>query len=170
MNLNHKKCKSAKKGITLSEMCVVIGIIAIVSVAVVSFTTIASAITKVSAAKEKAAEKINLVENLVEGWVENAVLENATELQVKDNKLVAKINDKDYIVSFSNNTLKASFSSGNESIISFEEITKIDFQEMRNDSDVIFFCTVTYAIKNSQEIEIEKTHTFCVNTRLGDTV
>lgn len=170
MKLLNKSFKAAKRGVTLSELCVVIALVAVVSVAVVSFTTIAGAITKSSAAKEKAAERIDFVEDLLEGWVDSAIANNATELIAQNDKLVAKIEDKQYTFSFADGKVTASFSEDNKVDFAVEEITKIKFEEMRNDSDVIFFCTVTYVYENSREVEIEKGRTFCVNTRLDDVV
>ncbi len=158
------------RGATLSELCVVIAVIAIVSVSVVSFTALASAITKTSAKKEVVAERIDLVENLVEDWIENAITKNATELKAQTNKLVATIDDKQQILSFSNNKVIASFLEDNEVNLAANEIIQIEFEEMRNDSDVIFFCTITYVYENFRKEEIKSTYTFCVNTRLDDVV
>lgn len=158
------------KGSTLSELCVVIGVIAIVSVSVVSFTTLAGAITKTSAAKEVAAERIDFIEDLVEGWVDNAAQKNATELKAQDNRLIATIDGVDYPLYFSSDAVTACFSQDNTVNLATEEIKAIDFEEMRNEKDVIFFCKITYIIENSKEQKIEKTYTFCVNTRLDDIV
>lgn len=162
--------KSAKKGATLSEMSVVIAIIAIVAVSVVTFTSLSSEVTKMSASKEMATERVEFIENLVEGWVDSAIVNNATDLKVQDNKLAAKIEGEDIGLYFSNGVLKAKFSAENETSLDCEEIKEIKFEEMRNEKDIIFFCTVTYELEKANKEKVEKTNTFCINPRLDDVV
>ncbi len=162
--------KSAKTGATLSEMCVVIALVAIVSVSVVTFASLSSEVTKISASKEMATERVEFIEDLIEGWVENAIVNNATDLKVQDNKIVAKIEEDDINLYFLNGNLKAKFSAENESSFDCKEIKEIRFEEMRNEKDLIFFCTVTYELESANNKKVEKTNTFCINPRLDDIV
>ncbi len=70
-----------RKGATLAEICIVLAVVSIISLMVVSFVTMTSGRSAVSAAKLNAMEELELVESLVDNWFD-AMMKNGGQVEL----------------------------------------------------------------------------------------
>ena len=158
------RCK--RKGITLSEVCIVLAVVSIVSLAVVSFAAMATGRGATGTDKLKVMQDIELLEAMVDNWF-NTVY-NSGESAVIDTGETSVNNRALY---FENGNLYIN-TDGKYQSYRFETVTKLEFEIMKNaeNNDEIFFCTVTYAYRRGQNTPVEETYTFCINPRVGESI
>lgn len=158
------RCK--RKGITLSEICIVLAVVSIVSLAVVSFAAMATGRGATGTDKLKVMQDIELLEAMVDNWF-NTVY-NSGESAVIDTGETSVNNRALY---FENGNLYIN-TDGKYQSYRFETVTKLEFEIMKNaeNNDEIFFCTVTYAYRRGRNTPVEETYTFCINPRVGESI
>lgn len=164
--------RNRKKGITLTEICVVLAVLSIISVAVVSFAAMATGRSATGSDKLKFMQDIALLEATVDDWFNAVYTGNKSVKATADGSRSWLEEEGDagvYFRCFSQN-LTAVFPGGVTRNLQFEAITGVEFAVEGSDSDEIFFCTVTYVYRQGQNKEVEKTYTFCVNPHVGESV
>ena len=159
-----KKHVSFKKGITLTEICVVLAVIAIVSVMVISFSSLVAGSSGSSKENLNITEEIILVENLTKNWLNSSTTEDT--VSVNENGLFKAPNDK---IQFENNTFIYKLGE-NEQSHKLDYIKNIEFSIVEKNKDALYFCKITYLAPKSGNKKIEKTYTFCVNPFVGEVV
>lgn len=166
------RCK--RKGITLSEICIVLAVVSIVSLAVVSFAAMATGRGATGTDKLKVMQDIELLEAMVDNWFNEVYVfdENNTLVRpevVGENSNVLAVGDKKLWLE--NGNLYTRFSTEDIRTYRFETVTKLAFEQMKAESgDIIYFCTVTYAYRRGQNTPVEETYTFCINPRVGESI
>lgn len=194
--------RNKKKGITLTEICVALAVLSIVSLVVVSFAAMATGRGATGTDKLKFMQDIELLEAVVDDWFE-AVYNAGEKVSVVDDAPVSAdptesteptepteptdppvihtwlemAGDESIRLQYNSQNLVVVFPAegGGEPVprtFQFEVITDVQFEVKENPSktDEIFFCTVTYVYRQGQNKEVEKTYTFCINPRVGESV
>lgn len=161
-----KPAKHTAKGMTLTELCVVLAVISVVSVLVVSFATLASARSKVSVAKVHAAEDLQILQTVVENWVD----------QVPQNQQISVLDDGKSLTAFPSivylyeDALRVSFADGSQNTYRLETVADLRFDKPDTGSGGLWFCTVTCNLAPEGETPQLKTFTFTVHPRVGDVI
>ncbi len=205
--------RNKEKGFTLTEICVALAVLSIISAAVVSFTAMATGRGATGTDKLKFMQDIELLETTVEDWFQavytgkgsvEAVTEptdptaptdptdptaptdpadptdpaeptdpaapaEPTEPEERESWL-EKAGEPAVQLRCTSESLVAVFPDGVTRNLRFEAITGMQVTKEDSDSDEIFFCTVTYVYRQGQNTEVEKTYTFCINPRIGESV
>ena len=161
--------RNYRKGVTLAEMCIVLAVVAIVSLSVASFATMAGGRGTAAATKLDAMGDLEIVEAIVESWIlEAANREKNIEIAEDGSTIFTTINKNDKI-GLSGKTLQVSFPDGEEDIYyNLKSITGLKF-DWAGDDAKIYYCTVTYQYRNGI-VTKEQTYTFCVYPRVGEIV
>ena len=158
-----------RKGFTLSELCIVLALVAIVSTIVISFCLIMNKRSAISRARLDIVNEVNAVETLIEKWVDNMSEQGAVFSKTEDGSLLATVNNVDYGASFAKGEFKASVpDSANEMAFATTRIESIAFDLVSEDEDTIFFCTATALLPQVNGEAKEEKYTFCVNSRIGE--
>ena len=158
-----------RKGFTLSELCIVLALVAIVSTIVISFCLIMNKRSAISRARLDIVNEVNAVETLIEKWVDKMSERGATFSISEYGTLTATIDDANYGASFANGEFKASVPDGdNEIAFATTRIESIAFGTVSEDGDTIFFCTATALLPQVNGEAKEEKYTFCVNSRIGE--
>ncbi len=179
--------RNKKKGITLTEICVALAVLSIISVVVVSFAAMVTGRGATGTDKLKYMQDIELLEAMVEDWFEAVYtgvgsvtvatdapesteptdpsaptepFEKHTWLQTAEGKTLQYVSQN----------LVAVFDEGVPLNVQLESITGVEFEVEPGDNDELFFCTVTYVYRQGQNKEVEKTYTFCINPRVGESI
>lgn len=133
-----------RKGFTLSELCIVLALVAMVSTIVISFCLIMNKRSVISRARLDIVNEVNAVETLIEKWVDKMSEQGAVFGKAEDGSLVATVNNVDYGATFVNGELKASVpDSANEMTFATTRIESMAFDLVSKDGDRMFFCTAT---------------------------
>lgn len=157
--------KNKKKGITLSEICIVLAVLSIVSLAIVSYAAMATGRGISGADKLKVMQDIELLEAMVDNWF-NEAYTGPDSLTVGENKL--SVGDKE--LHYQGGTLYTKFSDTDLRSYHLETVESLRFEVVKSKDDEIFFCTVTYVYRLGQSKEVEETYTFCINPRVGESI
>ena len=157
------RCK--RKGITLSEVCIVLAVVSVVSLAVVSFAAMATGRGATGTDKLKVMQDIELLEAMVDNWFTEAY-NNGTDVAIDEGE--TSLNDGTLYLK--NGNLYMKLADGKYRSYSFETITNLTFEKMSQGNDEIFFCKVTYAYRRGQNTPVEETYTFCINPRVGESI
>jgi prepilin-type N-terminal cleavage/methylation domain-containing protein len=158
-----------RKGFTLSELCIVLALVAMVSTIVISFCPIMNKRSAISRARLDIVNEVNAVETLIEKWVDKMSEQGAVFGKAEDGSLVATVNNADYGATFVNGEFKASVPDGdNEMTFATTRIESMAFDLVSEDGDTIFFCTATALLTQVNSDAKEEKYTFCVNSRIGE--
>ena len=162
-----KKQVSFKKGITLTEICVVLAVVAVVSVMVISFSSLVAGSSGSSKQNLNITEEIILVENLTKNWL-NSSATNDTITKTENGLLKEGTNCE---LQFENKTFTYKLGENKQSH-KLDYIKNIEFSRVlkKNSNDALYFCKITYLAPKSGNKKIEKTYTFCVNPFVGEVV
>lgn len=157
--------RNRKKGITLSEICIVLAVVSVVSLVVVSFAAMAIGRGATGTDKLKVMQDIELLEAMVDNWFAK-VYNNGTDVAIDAGK--TSLNDG--TLYWKNGNLYIKLADEKYRSYSFETVTNLTFEKMSQGNDEIFFCTVTYAYRRGQNTPVEETYTFCINPRVGESI
>ncbi|MBE6925373.1 MAG: prepilin-type N-terminal cleavage/methylation domain-containing protein [Ruminococcaceae bacterium] len=168
--------KKQRKGMTLAEICIVMAVVAIVSLSVTSFATMASGRGTAAATKLDAMGDLEIVEAVVESWILEAAKDPENEFLIAEDKSNITATDKNGIVlgsiMRSGHTLNVIFP-GNTGAVFYQLKTmkNLEFAAVKNEDETaaIYYCTVTYEYRNGI-VTKEQTYTFCVYPRVGEIV
>ena len=162
--------RNYRKGITLAEMCIVLAVVAIVSLSVASFATMAGGRGTAAATKLDAMGDLEIVEAIVESWIAEAVkLEKTIEIAEEGSVIRISTDTNDKITASTSGLLEISFPDGNEDIYyHLKSVTGLKFAS-DGENAKIYYCTVTYQYRNGI-VTKQQTYTFCVYPRVGEIV
>lgn len=167
--------KNNRKGVTLAEICIVLAVVAIVSLSVASFATMAGGRGTSAATKLDAMGDLEIVEAVVESWILEATKDPENKIIVDQDSDIAVI-DKDGkslgSIMRSGHTLHISFPGENGAVIyQLKTMKDIVFAAEQNEAETsaIYYCTVTYQYRNGI-VTKEQTYTFCIYPRVGEIV
>lgn len=157
-----------KKGFTLSEVCVVLAVVGIVSAIVTSFCIVMHHRSVMSRARLDIINEVNVLEEYVESWVDKVVASNATIGQVENGTVNATVADATYEASFSNGKFTGTLPDSLEMTFDTTRIEALTFDVDVKGSDAIIFCKVTARMPKADGGSELESYTFCVNSRLDD--
>lgn len=135
-----KQAKNRRGGFTMTELAVVLAVLAIVITMVVSFDALMHHRRAASQARLDAMNDIKVAEALIEAHIE-------------------KTGDS-LGIDFGSNGLTV----GNATV-ALEKVTGVDIQSKHTEGDRIYFCTITYSL--SAKDGKTETYTFCVDPMGG---
>lgn len=190
--------RNKRKGATLAEICIVMAVVAIVSLSVTSFATMASGRGTAAATKLDAMGDLELVEAIVESWIFEATKnpENVISIDPKDKAKIMATNDNPIArgsIMFDRQTLNVTFPGVDDAVLyRLKSIVGLEFSRVRlmedgsvsvdevisgetdeetseNAKAVLYYCTVTYQYRNGL-VTKDQTYTFCVYPRAGEIV
>ena len=151
-----------RKGATMAEICIIMAVISIVSMSVVSFITMTSGRSAASIGRLEAIDDLELVETVVDKWF----AQQTEPIEIKDGMVkVGGLSE----IRIENSELRVEFQEAGWEVYPLERVKALFFtcEESDTKDDVLYFCTVTYYLKNEDE---EQTYTFCINPRVGETI
>lgn len=159
--------RAAKKGITISEMCVVLGVVAVVALAVVSFTTMVSAHTTASSVRLNAMEDLELTQSVLEKWIVQMEAQE-TQVETDGESLTASVDGQIYTVSLADGNLILRYLDSEPVALALKTVSQLRFETMENTGGTVYFCTAVYYIEHPTKGSMEQTFTFCVDSRVGE--
>lgn len=158
-----------KRGFTLSELCIVLALVAVVATIVTSFCLVVHQRSVISSARLNIVNEVNVVETFVERWVDKMSEKGATFSISKDGTLTATLEGVDYKATFSEGVFNGAVPSGeNGMTFSTASIDSVVFEVESKNGDTIFFCTATALLPQVNGDAKEEKYTFCVNSRIGE--
>lgn len=158
-----------KKGFTLSEVCVVLAVVGIVSAIVTSFCIVMHHRSNMSRARLDIVNEINVVETYVERWVDK-MYENGAEFSINEGVLTATIGTVDYKATFTDGVFNGEVPADETMTFNTMRIESLEFDCAENEGtgDKIFFCTATALLPQVNGEDKQEQYTFCVNSRIGE--
>lgn len=165
----------SRRGMTLAEIMVALGLVSVMIVMAVSFTMLITQRTRTNAENDAFRADCTVLEAGVEAFVNSLVAKDAEfSVDGEDAKtLKAKVGDDEYTLSFSYSSLNGTVPDGDGEgkSITFrtEKVSDVTFRLMKNDAngDFLLFCYV--ADKDSdKKSEGDIRYVFCVNPRVGE--
>lgn len=158
-----------KKGFTLSEVCVVLAVVGIVSAIVTSFCIVMHHRSNMSRARLDIVNEINVVETYVERWVDK-MYENGAEFSINEGVLTATIGTVDYKATFTDGVFNGEVPADETMTFNTMRIESLEFDCAKNEGtgDKIFFCTATALLPQVNGEDKQEQYTFCVNSRIGE--
>ena len=158
-----------KRGFTLSELCIVLALVAVVATIVTSFCLVVHQRSVISSARLNIVNEVNVVETFVERWVDKMSEKGATFSIAEDGTLTATLEGVDYRATFSEGVFNGAVPSGeNGMTFSTTSIDSVVFEVESKNGDTIFFCTATALLPQVNGDAKEEKYTFCVNSRIGE--
>lgn len=158
-----------KRGFTLSELCIVLALVAVVATIVTSFCLVVHQRSVISSARLNIVNEVNVVETFVERWVDKMSEKGATFSISEEGKLTATLEGVDYEATFSEGVFNGAVPSGeNGMTFSTTSIDSVVFEVESQNGDTIFFCTATALLPQVNGDAKEEKYTFCVNSRIGE--
>lgn len=166
-----RRSAEQRKGFTLSEICIALALVAIVSTIVTSFCLVMHRRSVISRARLDIVNELSIVETFVEKWVEEMSYMGAT-FQDNDGTLIANIRvggtDNYYTATFSNGVLNGTVPDGETMTYTTTRIASVAFDFETQNDDTIFFCTVNALLPQANGEEKVEEYTFCINSRIGE--
>lgn len=164
-----EKKEQQKKGFTLSEVCVVLAVVGIVSAIVTSFCIVMHHRSNMSRARLDIVNEINVVETYVERWVDK-MYENGAEFSINEGVLTATIGTVDYKATFTDGVFNGEVPADETMTFNTMRIESLEFDCAKNEGtgDKIFFCTATALLPQVNGEDKQEQYTFCVNSRIGE--
>ena len=158
-----------KRGFTLSELCIVLALVAVVATIVTSFCLVVHQRSVISSARLNIVNEVNVVETFVERWVDKMSEKGATFSIAEDGTLTATLEGVDYKATFSEGVFNGAVPSGeNGMTFTTTSIDSVVFEVESQNGDTIFFCTATALLPQVNGDAKEEKYTFCVNSRIGE--
>lgn len=149
------RAANSRRGMTLAELMVAMGMVAIMIVMIVSFTMLMTGHTQMNGDRLAFQQDFAMVKAGVESWMELNAGQTLLPEGVSDEITAGE----DNTLKFENNALRAG-----EQTYRTESITAVTFELVAPEgtTEYLLFCTVT-------GVEDEMEYTFCVNPRAGET-
>ena len=158
-----------RRGFTLSELCIVLALVAIVGTIVTSFCLVIHRRSVISRARLDIVNEINVVETYVERWVDK-MYENNAEFSINEGVLTATIGTVDYKATFTDGVFNGEVPADETMTFNTMRIESLEFDCAENEGtgDTIFFCTATALLPQVNGEDKQEKYTFCVNSRIGE--
>ena len=160
--------KKRKIGMSIAEICIVLAVISIAGLMVTSFTVMVGTRSSVGAARLEVMEDLEMAEAVLGGWVDHMTGQGAVFSVDENGQLKAVKDTVDYPVTLQDSLLTAPIPTGAPYMIVLKTITAITVEAKFNGPDAISFCTLTYT--DPQGGAEPQTYTFCINSRIGETI
>ena len=168
-----------RRGFTLSELCIVLALVAIVGTIVTSFCLVIHRRSVISRARLDIVNEINVVETYVERWVDKMYEKGATFSIAEDGTLTATIEGVDYEATFTDGVFNGALPEAEPMTYTTMRIESLTFDfepkkegaggtENEGKGDKIFFCTATALLPQVNGEDKQEQYTFCVNSRIGE--
>ena len=160
-----------KRGFTLSELCIVLALVAVVATIVTSFCLVVHQRSVISSARLDIVNEVNVVETFVERWVDKMSEKGATFSIAEDGTLTATFEGVDYKATFSEGVFNGALPDAEPMTYTTIRIESLTFDfEPKNEGtgDTIFFCTATALLPQVNGEDKQEKYTFCVNSRIGE--
>lgn len=163
-----EKKEQQKKGFTLSEVCVVLAVVGIVSAIVTSFCIVMHHRSVMSRARLDIINEVNVLEEYVESWADKVAAKNAT-FEATDG-YAAEVKAGAYTANFNGSSFKGTLPDSSEMTFDTTRIEALNFDVVvdKEGSDAIIFCKVTARMPKADGGSELESYTFCVNSRLDD--
>lgn len=168
-----RKNAERRNGFTLSELAVVLALVAIASVAVTSFCLIVQKRSVISRARLDIVNEVNTVEIYIERWVDE-ISESGANFNVNGKDKLStdlKINDTDNFctATFSNGVFVGRLPDGETITYNTTQVESLSFEcRTDGDGDRILFCTVNAFLPQTDGENKTEKYTFCINSRIGE--
>lgn len=167
-----------RRGFTLSELCIVLALVAIAGTIVTSFCLVVHRRSVISRARLDIVNEINVVETYVERWVDK-MYENGAKFSINEGVLTATIGTVDYKATFTDGVFNGALPDAEPMTYTTMRIESLTFDfESKNEGadgtenegkgDKIFFCTATALLPQVNGEDKQEQYTFCVNSRIGE--
>jgi type II secretory pathway pseudopilin PulG len=159
------KTSKVRKGVTIAETMVALALVSIMITLVVSFVLSITKQTKANASNDAMRRDCILIESAAERWMNKLVgqpISNSTDKKT----LTATVDSTTYTLKFENNAIVGTLPNGENIKFYTESVTKITFELLKNDSELLLICTVTCKYQEGENTEEFK---ICVNPHVGDT-
>ena len=143
-----RKRMKNRRGFTITELAVVLAVLAIISTMVITFNSLVSNRRAASQARLDALNDIKIAETVIEDHIEK-------------NGITFDDNGNPDDISYADHILKVG-----ERTVSLERVTEVNVSS-GGDADKIYYCTLEYTIPGQ---DATQTYTFCVYPYTGKTV
>ena len=145
--------RNNRRGFTLTELTIVLAVLAIILTLVVSFTAMVSKNTQVSTARFEALQDIRVAESIIENFIEG---KSSITFNVNAEETTLTLTDNE------NNTLtfdetKKTLVLNNKETLTLSRVESITFDYNGDNTEGIIYCTITYNVGNQNY-----DYTFCV--------
>ena len=159
-----------KAGISIAEMCIVMAVLAIASTVVVTFTAMVGARSSISATKLRASEDLQLSQSILENWVDQMVSLDA-QFTANETGLSAVAGGQTYRVLVEEGRLTAQLPEGKKLQCPLGIMEQFQFTQMtKAGKNPLIFCTAAYILENTAGEEVQRTRTFTIFSRVGETL
>lgn len=174
-----KEAKQGKKGFTLSEICIVLALVAIVSSIVTSFCLVIHQRSVISRARLDIVNEVNVLEAYAERWVDkmsekNAVFEepvldeNGNPLESIKLKANVTTGEDACYIQFEDGVFVGTLFGEEPMTYTTTRIASMDFDVQEKNGDYIFFCTTRALLPQVNGEDKVEEYTFCINSRVGE--
>ena len=148
--------RNNRRGFTLTELTIVLAVLAIVLTLVVSFTTMVNSSRQISGARLEALQDIRVAESIIENFIEGNKI--TTTFKDEEGKTIPVENvleagEKKLVFNAENKTLAVSGGAN----LTLERVESITFDYNGGGTEGIFYCTIKYNVGNHDYY-----YTFCV--------
>jgi len=144
-----RKRMKNRRGFTITELAVVLAVLAIISTMVITFNSLVSNRRAASQARLDALNDIKIAEAVIEDHIEK-------------NGITFDDNGNPNDISYADHILKVG-----ERTVSLERVTEVNISSRGGDADKIYYCTLRYTIPGQDALQI---YTFCVYPYVGKAV
>ena len=143
--------RNNRRGFTLTELTIVLAVLAIVLTLLVSFTAMTNNSRRISEARLEALQDIRVAESIIENFIEtNEGLSAKKDGLYKENEKVLYFAEEKLVVNGGAN-------------LTLERVESITFDYNGGDTEGIFYCTINYNVGNHDYY-----YTFCVYSYAGN--
>ena len=144
--------RNTRRAFTLTELTVVMAVLAIVLVLVTSFTAMVTGSRELSAARLEALQDIRVAETIIENFIEGngAVEYSVNSLTAGENTLAFNPESKTLVVK-------------DGATLTLERVESITFDTYGEDAEKIYYCTIHYTVGDH-----DYDYTFCVLSYAGE--
>ena len=157
-----------RKGATLSELCVVLAVIAVISSTVVSFCVMIHRRSYISSQRLAAMQELEQCENTAEAWIESlSSLGAEFDLDPESHLPVAIIGSDSYSFTFIDGLISGKAPDGLEFSLQTKMISSLSFSMQSKETDTLFVCSLEYVVPKGMSKETLD-YSFCINPFVGD--
>lgn len=153
--------RNNRRGFTLTELSVVLAVLAIVLTMVVSFTAMINNSRQISSARLEALQDIQVAETVVERFIEGSA-----DITITGDGKSISANGQTLYFEKNNGKIGGMLIAPNTTTnITLDRVTEIKFECYGNGTDKIYYCIIAYTVGNNNY-----TYTFCVNPYVGESI
>ena len=154
--------RNNRRGFTLTELTIVLAVLAIVLTLLVSFTTMVSSSRQISGARLEALQDIRVAESIIENFIEgNKITTTFKDEEGKTIPVENVLKSGDNSLTFDKASKTLAVSGGAN--LTLERVESITFDYYGEGTEGIFYCTINYTVGNHNY-----DYTFCVYSYAGN--